>query len=576
MTSTPVSQQDERWQAEVVSEHLPTGFSADFDGAGDDTTTASNSAPDLTTPQEQSSLKLQGGDIHRNLYRIDARARLHQRARTFSGPGLLRSATQHDMPVAEQLAPGGFRRQYVQKKYGPLDARNVPIARNFVDFLDLYGSFAGEDLAESETDSDSETEDEEEGGQGERRPLLGRRKSSRVAKKGDASSSKTFFTLLKAFIGTGIMFLPRAFQNGGMVFSLASLLTVSIVSTLAFHLLLKCRERYGGGYGELGEAIGGPRLRAIILGSITLSQLGFVCSGIIFVADNLGSFANAVSHGSNPMSARSLIALQLVVLIPLALIRNISKLGPAAMVADVFILIGLTYIWYFDIASIANFGIAPTTVLFNSKTYTLTVGACIFTFEGIGLILPIQSSMRHPEKFEWLLYIVMVIVTIIFASVGLLCYMTFGAETQIEVINNFPQTNKLVNAVQFLYAMAVLVGTPVQLFPPIRILEGKIFGSRSGKHSQTVQWKKNAFRTAIVVLCIVVSILGSANLDRFVALIGSFACVPLVYIYPPLLHYKGIAETKWLKTGDFVLMTFGFVGMIYTTAVTVVNSFIQS
>lgn len=574
MTDTPVSQQDERWQAEVVSEHLPTGFSADFDGAGDNTTTASNSAPDLTTPQEQSSLKLQGGDIHRNLYKIDARAKLHQRARTISGPGVLRSATQNDMPVAEQLAPGGFRRQYVQRKYGPLDARNVPIARSFVDFLDLYGSFAGEDLAESE--SESGVEDEEEGEQGERRPLLGQRRSSRVAKKGDASSSKTFFTLLKAFIGTGIMFLPRAFQNGGMVFSLASLLTVSIVSTIAFHLLLKCRERYGGGYGELGGAIGGPKLRAIILGSITLSQLGFVCSGIIFVADNLGSFANAVSHGSNPMSARSLIALQLVVLIPLALIRNISKLGPAAMVADVFILIGLTYIWYFDIASIAKSGIAPSTVLFNSRSYTLAIGACIFTFEGIGLILPIQSSMRYPEQFEWLLYIVMIIITIIFSSVGLLCYMTFGAETQIEVINNFPQTNKLVNAVQFLYAMAVLVGTPVQLFPAIRILEGKIFGSRSGKHSRTVQWKKNGFRTAMVVLCIVVSILGSANLDRFVALIGSFACVPLVYIYPPLLHYKGIAETKLLKTGDMILMTAGFVGMIYTTVITVVNSFIQS
>jgi solute carrier family 36 (proton-coupled amino acid transporter) len=573
MTDTLSSNQDERRQAEVVSEHLPAGFSADFDAARDDSGAASSSAPDLSIPQEQSSLKLQGGDIHRDLYKIDARARLHQRANTFSGPDLLRSTTQDEMPVAEQTAPGGFRRQYVQQKYGSIDARNVPIARSFVDFLDLFGSFAGEDLFESE--EESAVDDVEDGEQSERSPLLGRRKSTKASKKGDASASKTFFTLLKAFIGTGIMFLPKAFQNGGILFASITLVTVSIVTTIAFHLLLQCRARYGGGYGELGETIGGSKMRAIILGSITLSQLGFVCSGTIFVADNLKSFANAVSNGTSPLSTNSLIALQLIVLIPLALIRDISKLGPVAMIADVLILLGLAYIWSYDIGSISKLGVADSVVLFNPDHYTLTIGAAIFTFEGIGLILPIASSMKQPEKFDRLLYAVMIIITVIFGSVGMLCYMTFGSETRIEVIDNFPQTSKLVNAVQFLYAIAVLVGTPVQLFPAVRIIEGKIFGRLSGKYDHTIQWKKNGFRTILVVLCILVSILGSANLDRFVALIGSFACVPLVYIYPPLLHYKGIAESRLAKTGDIVLMVAGFVGMVYTTVVTVVNSFLQ-
>jgi len=54
-------------------------------------------------------------------------------------------------------------------------------------------------------------------------------------------------------------------------------------------------------------------------------------------------------------------------------------------------------------------------------------------------------------------------------------------------------------------------------------------------------------------------------------LIGSFACVPLVYIYPALLHYKGIAENKWVKAGDVVLMTVGLVAMVYTTAITIMQ-----
>jgi solute carrier family 36 (proton-coupled amino acid transporter) len=87
--------------------------------------------------------------------------------------------------------------------------------------------------------------------------------------------------------------------------------------------------------------------------------------------------------------------------------------------------------------------------------------------------------------------------------------------------------------------------------------------SRRGKR------KKNAFRAGIVCLCGIISALGAADLDKFVALIGSFACVPLVYIYPPYLHWKGVAGNKYSKMGDIAMMCPGLVAMIYTTAVTI-------
>lgn len=445
-------------------------------------------------------------------------------------------------------------------------------------FLDLYGSFAGEDLADSDDEEAIEDEEDEEeqrllSGErqdGERRPLLGRRKTSRAASKpGDASLTRTFFLLLKSFIGTGVLFLPKAFKNGGLLFSSITLVTVSAVSCLAFHLLLQCRARYGGGYGDIAESIGGKKTRSIILASISLSQLGFVCAGVIFFAENVYSFLEAVLKGPSPLSIRALIGIQLLVLIPLAFIRNISKLGGAALLADIFIMLGLSYIYYFDISTISQEGINSTVRLFNPRDFTLTIGSAIFTFEGIGLILPIQSSMKEPHKFERLLYIVVFIVTIIYFSVGALSYATFGDKTTVEIISNLPQNSKLVNAVQFLYSLAVLVGDPVQLFPAMRIIEGALFGHRSGKRDAKTKWKKNAFRAAIVCLCGVISALGAADLDKFVALIGSFACVPLVYIYPPYLHWKGVASSKWMKLADIALMCLGLGAMVYTTAVTI-------
>ncbi|KAH8905761.1 vacuolar amino acid transporter 3 [Coniochaeta sp. PMI_546] len=580
MSETPASGTSR--QREVIAEHLPPGYGLGFDGLGEPSnsgTPASQSSTTLPGTEEESSLKLQGGDIHRDLFKLNAGPLGLQRSKTFSHPAHREDNDHGEVPPIDALQqPQGFRRQYIMQKYRRLSSANIPVTRDFVEFLDLYGSFAGEDLADSDEEAIEDEEEEEEAQAGvippERRPLLGRRKTSRAAKKGDAGTARTFFTTLKAFVGTGIMFLPKAFKNGGILFSSATMLFVAIVSMIAFHLLLQCRARYGGSYGDIGREIVGPKMRAIILGSIALSQLGFVCAGLVFVADNWFSFFQAVSSEGSIPGIKVLIAIQAAIIVPLSFIRNISKLGPAALLADVFILIGLLYIYQYDISALATNGIHKSVVLFNPKGYTLTLGASIFTFEGIGLILPIQSSMKKPHQFEPLLAVVMVIITIVFTSVGALCYATFGTETQIEVINNFPQDSKLVNAVQFMYALAVLIGNPVQLFPAMRIIEAKVFGHHSGKKDLLTKWKKNAFRTSLVAMCVGISIAGSENLDRFVALIGSVACIPLVYLYPAYLHYKGIAESRMAKIGDITMMVVGTICMVYSTTITILNSFV--
>ncbi|ATY58762.1 amino acid transporter [Cordyceps militaris] len=611
---SPASQSRER-AAEILDRHLPDGYSADPQvslsaepveaallespltlGRSESPTLSAAGAAIPAPPLDdgaspdadmvESSLKLQGGDIHRDMFRIKARANSLRRANTFSHQPSPSLQPADGMSYHEQRIPGGFRRQHLLRearkrraaRAGPL------VARSFVDFLDLYGSFAGEDLDDTDDESalddsalDADDDDDtaaatEASPLIRRPPTLGRNKSvRRLAREGDASTLKTFFTLLKAFIGTGIMFLPKAFRNGGMVFSSMTLVAVSLVTSICFKLLLDCRARYGGGYGELGAAIVGPRFRGMILFSITLSQLGFVCSGLIFSAENLYAFLDAVTEGRGTfqVGVPALIALQLVPLVPMALIRNISKLGMAALIADVFILFGLVYIWYYDIQALASRGPAPIR-LFNPVDFPLTIGSAIFTFEGIGLILPIQSSMKKPHHFGPLLYFVMFLITIIFTSVGALCYATFGEDTKIQIISNFPQDSALVNAVQLLYSIAVLAGDPVQLFPAVRIIETSLFGERAtGKKSLAIKWQKNGLRSLVMALCVGVSIVGASDLDKFVALIGSFACVPLVYIYPAYMHYKGAAEKRWVKALDVVLMVGGFVAMVYTTFVTV-------
>ena len=71
------------------------------------------------------------------------------------------------------------------------------------------------------------------------------------------------------------------------------------------------------------------------------------------------------------------ILIQLVIFLPLALIRNLAKLSTTALVADAFILAGLIYIFGSEMAIIAKNGPAEVK-LFNSKDFPLLIGSVGF------------------------------------------------------------------------------------------------------------------------------------------------------------------------------------------------------
>jgi len=41
--------------------------------------------------------------------------------------------------------------------------------------------------------------------------------------------------------------------------------------------------------------------------------------------------------------------------------------------------------------------------------------------------------------------------------------------------------------------------------------------------------------------------------------------VPLMFIYPPLLHYRAVADTWWHKVIDVCICVFGVVATVYNT-----------
>jgi hypothetical protein len=82
--------------------------------------------------------------------------------------------------------------------------------------------------------------------------------------------------LLKGFVGTGILFMGKAFFNGGIVFSTIVLLAIAMISLWSFLLLTKTYLVVPGSFGDIGGALYGNYMRLTILASIAFSQIGFV------------------------------------------------------------------------------------------------------------------------------------------------------------------------------------------------------------------------------------------------------------------------------------------------------------
>ncbi|KAF9322168.1 neutral amino acid transporter [Podila horticola] len=387
--------------------------------------------------------------------------------------------------------------------------------------------------------------------------------------KGNVSAVKASFLLIKAFVGTGILFLPRAFSRGALV---------AIVCFFAFLLLVKVRLVIGENFQDMGGVLYGRWMRLAVLLSVALSQIGFVCAYLIFVSQNLDAvvqtFTKCTFHG---IAQKYYILIPLVVLIPLVLIRRMSILSVPSMFANLFIIFGIIYLWYFSINSLAHHGAGPNITLFNKDDFALLIGTAVFSYEGIGLIIPITESMAEPEKFPRVLAITMTIVTLIFTSIGALCYAAFGSNVQTIVLLNLPIQGGMTVTVEILYSLAIILSVPLMLSPASRIVEHGVFGTRSGGQDLKVKMQKNFLRTVLICLCAVLSFaIGGPNLDKFVSFVGSVACMPLCFIFPALFHYRACAKTARAKIIDIFLGLLGVSAMVFTLYITIRSWVVQT
>ena len=130
-----------------------------------------------------------------------------------------------------------------------------------------------------------------------------------IEKAGKIGPVGTFFTLVKGFVATGVLFLPKGWRNGGWMFSSASLIMSCIFSSICWLMLLQVRKKYKLSFSEIGYKAFGPIGKFAVDFFLAVSQTLFVWAYITFIWTTVNTILDEqLGLGKNKqMDTRSLL-----------------------------------------------------------------------------------------------------------------------------------------------------------------------------------------------------------------------------------------------------------------------------
>eukprot|EP00111_Clytia_hemisphaerica_P002302 TCONS_00006479-protein len=362
--------------------------------------------------------------------------------------------------------------------------------------------------------------------------------------------------IFKSFVGTGILGLPSAVMHGGIVLGPLILVGLGAICMYNIKLLVDTarnmrhnlnisRISYSSISENVFQAYGkraGTVARYLTDFLLCSLQIGFCCVYVVFIAHN-------IQFAVGSLDVRIWMLVILPFLIVPSLISNIRTLAYLTTIGNVIVLVGLGTIYQYLLTHVQSPSRLPATN--GVLNACVAFGQIVYAFEGVAVILPTEEKLKSRGSFDWLFKVSGCLVILLYASMGILGYLTFGQETLGSITLNLPNT-AVYQTLQGAFCLMVFFTYPLQLFVSVDIIKSYFPPSKS---TDTESFLDDALLKSLLVFLTCVLGICIPQLDNFMSLVGSVCGVSVGLILPPIIH----AQCFWnqgLTPRQFVLDIF--------------------
>ncbi|KAH7649383.1 hypothetical protein FG379_001929 [Cryptosporidium bovis] len=283
-----------------------------------------------------------------------------------------------------------------------------------------------------------------------------------------------FITVIKATIGTGILFAPYSIVNTGYSISLALLLFYWFLNIICTLLLLECADRANATYSGIASHAMGKVGRIVADVSLIFTQISFCSVFATFVTKAIQNVIAGI-YNCNPSyidyGTALITFLQLLVYIPLSCPGRIQSLGPAMVIANISLFVGVIIVFVYSALELSK-NMANNTIYYipsytDLRSVAGFIGTAAFLWVSGPVVLSYYVSIAEQHTRRMFKWVYLGAISFVFMLTLTFTYVSaygFGEKTFSTITLNLPISPGSITG-QIFFALSVLLSFPLMTFP---------------------------------------------------------------------------------------------------------------
>lgn len=253
--------------------------------------------------------------------------------------------------------------------------------------------------------------------------------------------------------------------------------------------------------------------RRLVELSLFFSQVGLVCAYIAFICTSMVSIVKTTTDKT--VSPWWFGGLLFLLYTPLCLIRKIEVLAPTHIFADIMIVVTLTTLMVYGGLYLNKHEWGNVKAI-NGPTFLDAIGSAVYSYEGIGVVLPIYEVTKNPEKISANITAVITVVLALYIFFGFFMLFAYGNAlkdspiitetiTKLEVLEHPGYVDYVLLVIKVLFSLNLVFSYPLVIYPAHIVIEENLYAG--WPKTRRRQMFKNLNRTLLVLFTVIVSVL---------------------------------------------------------------------